>query len=70
MPAIDIRDLRPALIIGAVIGALFGLLTSGPLGASGVMADRSAQDGSCIRGVCENTVWLRTPVRFSPNRAR
>jgi hypothetical protein len=70
MPAIDIRELRPALIIGAVIGALFGLLTSGPLGASAVIAERSAQDGTCSRGVCESAVWLRTPVRFSSNHVR
>ena len=40
------------------------LLTSGPLGASAVIAERSAQDGTCSRGVCESAVWLRTPLRF------
>ena len=70
MPAIDIRDLRPALITGAVIGALFGLLTSGPLGASSVIAERSAQASSCSQGVCESAVWLRTPVRFSVGQSR
>lgn len=65
MSSIDIRELRFALIAGAAIGAIFGMLVSGPLGASKVSAESAVQTASCGRSVCENAVWLRAPVRFS-----
>jgi hypothetical protein len=61
-----IRELRFALIAGAVIGAIYGMLASGPLGASSITTERAGQTASCNRTVCENAVWLRAPVRFTP----
>jgi hypothetical protein len=65
MLSIDISELRFALIAGAAIGAIVGMLASGPLGASKIMPESAVQTASCSRSVCENAVWLRTPVRFS-----
>ncbi len=67
MPSIDIRELRFALIAGAAIGAIFGMLASGPLGASN-LPERAVQTASCGPSVCANAIWLRTPVRFIPAR--
>lgn len=68
MPTIDIRELRFALMAGATIGAIYGMLASGPLSASNISTERTAQTASCHRTVCENTVWLRAPVRFTPGQ--
>jgi hypothetical protein len=70
MPAINTRELRLALIAGAAFGAIVGMLASGPLGASGTSPGSSANTTSCGRSICENAVWLRTPVRFTPIQPR
>lgn len=69
MPTIDIRELRFALMAGAVIGAIYGMLASGPLGASNIPTVQAGQTASCNRTVCENAVWLRAPVKFTPGHA-
>lgn len=70
MPTIDTRELRFALAAGAAIGAIVGMLASGPLGASKVAAEGAAQPASCNRTVCENVVWLRMPVRYGHGQNR
>ncbi len=70
MPTIDTRELKFALTAGAAIGAIIGMLASGPLGASKVAAESTAQSAPCSRNVCENGVWLRTPVRYSAVQIR
>ena len=66
MPSIEIRELRFALIAGAAIGAIFGMLASGPLGASKISSASAVQTATCGPSVCENAVWLRSPVSFDP----
>jgi hypothetical protein len=69
MPTID--TLRFALITGATIGAIIGMLASGPLGASPKgTAKSAAHTASCSSNICENAVWLRAPIRFSAGLAR
>jgi hypothetical protein len=70
MPSIDIRELRFALTAGAAIGAIVGMLASGPLGASKVSAESVTQAAPCGGSVCENAVWLRAPVRYSASQSR
>jgi hypothetical protein len=59
---IDFRSLRIPLLLGAIAGAVFGVLTSQPLRASAPIVDVSATQ-SC-RILCESVTWLRTPVRY------
>lgn len=70
MPTIDLRELRFALVAGAAIGAIMGMLASGPLGASKIAAGNTAEVASCSRRVCENAVWLRAPVRYGASQIR
>jgi hypothetical protein len=70
MPMIDTRELKFALTAGAAIGAIIGMLASGPLGASKVAAESAAPTASCGRSVCENAVWLRAPVRYNTGQSR
>jgi hypothetical protein len=70
MPTIDMRELKFALTAGAAIGAIIGMLASGPLGASKVAAEGPLEAAACSRNVCENAVWLRAPVRYSASQSR
>jgi hypothetical protein len=62
MPRIDMQSLRFALLAGAAIGAIIGMVSSQPLSASGITADVPATP-SC-RVLCESMTWLRAPVRY------
>lgn len=70
MPTIDTRELKFALSAGAAIGAIVGMLVSSPLGASKVAAEGTLEMAACSRNVCENSVWLRVPVRYSTSLSR
>lgn len=61
MLKIDIRDLRSAVLIGAIVGAVVGF--SGTLRASSGGAEAAAASSACSRILCENSVWLRAPIR-------
>ena len=58
---IDTQSLRFPLLLGAIAGAIFGVLSSQPLSASATLAEAAAPQ-SC-RILCESLVWLRAPVR-------
>ncbi|MGE5513376.1 MAG: hypothetical protein ACM31O_19265 [Bacteroidota bacterium] len=66
MPRIDIRELKTALLGGAVAGLIIGLCISGTVSASDAGARNAAATSSCGRTVCESTMWLRAPVRYRP----
>jgi phage tail tape-measure protein len=70
MLTVDMREMKFALAAGAAIGAIIGMLASGPLGASKVAAENAVQTASCGRNVCENVVWLRAPVRYGASQSR
>ncbi len=70
MLTIDARELKFAMAAGAAIGAIIGMLASGPLGAAKVAAESTIQIASCGGNVCENAVWLRAPVRYSAGQSR
>ena len=66
LPDIEFASLRFPLLLGAIAGAIFGVLTSQPLRAS-APADVTATQ-SC-RILCESVTWLRTPVRYRTSGA-
>jgi hypothetical protein len=64
---IEFASLRLPLLLGAIAGAIFGVLTSQPLRASAPIADAAATQ-SC-RILCESATWLRAPVRYRTSGA-
>lgn len=62
MLRIDIRDLRSAVLIGAIVGAVIGFGSSGTLRASSGSAEAAAASSACNRILCERSVWLRAPI--------
>lgn len=70
MPKIDVTSLRFALLAGAVVGAVWGMLISSPLRASDEIFDGPAGTASCSRTMCESMTWLRAPVRYRQGAAQ
>lgn len=65
---IDFQALRLPLLVGAMAGAIFGLLSSQPLRASAPLAEAAAPPACRI--LCESAMWLRAPVRYRAPFAR
>jgi hypothetical protein len=59
---VEMQSLRGPLLVGAIIGAVLGVLASQPLRASAPAADVAATQ-TC-RILCESVTWLRAPVRY------
>lgn len=57
-----VQSLRLPLVLGAVVGALFGVVTSQPLRASPQVVASPAQQSCAI--LCPSLTWLRAPVRY------
>ena len=66
-PRIEMQSLRFPLAVGAIIGAIFGVLSSQPLRASA--PDTQADATQSCRILCESVTWLRVPVRYRTSRA-
>lgn len=64
---VDMQSLRIPLLVGAIVGAVLGVLSSQPLRASAPVADVAATQA--CRMLCESVTWLRAPVRYRAKAA-
>jgi hypothetical protein len=61
-------NLRFSLIVGAIIGAIAGVLVTSVSTASAPQGRQTGAASQECRGVCESVTWLRRPVRVRLGR--